>query len=87
MWECFGLQAGKDGKPTDTGQAVHIKFVNGLSLLKREIAKFVVCIGKKKNVKKYMYTEVFSSIAVSRNPDNEVSVFPIYTFQPYLKSS
>ena len=46
VWEHFGLQAGKDGKHTDAGQVVHIKFVNGLLLLKMEIAKFVVCINK-----------------------------------------
>ena len=37
VWEHFGLQAGKDGKPTDTGKAVHIKFIGELLLLKMEI--------------------------------------------------
>ena len=59
-------------QPTDTGQAVHVKFVDGSLLLKMEILKFLVLRikGKKNN-----YTKVFSNIEVFRNPDIKVSHF------------
>ena len=66
------VSAGKDGKPTDTRQAVHITFVDGSALLKIEIPKFVVYRNKK--VKKY---GVFCNIEVFLNPDIKVSLFTL----------
>ena len=34
VWEHIDLQAGKDGKPPETRQAFHVKFVDESSVLK-----------------------------------------------------